>query len=70
MVSADRDRYRSNRGPRFHNYTPLTVPRGKIMDEALQIELIPALKQTQTPSNVDTTKRCQYHRNYRHTTEG
>jgi len=46
------------------------VPRGKIMDEALQIELIPALKQTQTPSNVDTTKRCQYHRNYRHTTEG
>jgi len=38
--------------------------------EALQIELIPALKQSQTPPNVDTSKCCQYHRNYGHTTEG
>jgi len=41
MVSIDWDRYHSNRGPRFHNYTPLIVPRGKILDEALQTELIP-----------------------------
>jgi len=70
MVMADRDRYRSNRGPHFHNYTPLKVPRGKILDEALQTELISTLKQTQTPPNADTAKRCQYHRNYGHTTEG
>ena len=48
----------------------LVVPRGKILDEALQIELIPTLKQSQTPPNVDTSKRYQYHRNYGHTTEG
>jgi len=70
MVPADRDRYRSNKGPCFHNYTPLIVPGGKIWDEALQTELIPALKQTQTPPNADTAKRSQYHRNYGHTTEG
>ena len=40
------------------------------MDEALQTELIPALKQSQTPPNADTGKHCQYHRNYGHTTEG
>jgi len=51
-------RYRPNRGPRFHNYTPLTVPRGKVLDEALQAELILALKQAQTPRNADTAKRC------------
>jgi len=70
IVPANRDRYRPNRGPRFHNYTPLVVPRGKILDEALQTELVPALKQSHTPPNADTTKRCQYHRYYGHTTEG
>ncbi|XP_068475257.1 uncharacterized protein [Phaseolus vulgaris] len=70
IVPTNRDRHRPNRGPRFHNYTPLIVPRGKVLDEALQIELIPALKQSQTPPNADTSKRCQYHRNYGHTTEG
>ena len=70
VMGTDRDRYRSNRGPRFHNYTHLTVPRGKILDEALQAELISTLKQAQTPPNADTTKRCQYHHNYGHTTEG
>jgi len=70
IVPTDRDRYCPNRGPRFHNYTPLVVPRRKILDEAQQTELIPALKQSQTPPNADTGKRCQYHRNYGHTTEG
>jgi len=41
-----------------------------ILDEALQAELIPTLKQAQTPPNADTAKRCQYHRNYGHMTEG
>jgi len=44
-MGTDRDRYCLNRGPRFHNYTPLTVPKGKILDEALQVKLIPTLKQ-------------------------
>jgi len=48
------DRFRENRGPRFLNYTPLTVPRGRILDESLQAELISTLKQSQTPKNADT----------------
>ena len=47
----------------------MTVHRGKILDEALQTELIPALKQTHTPPNADIVKRCQYHCNYGHTTD-
>jgi len=48
----------------------MTVPRGKILDEALKAELIPALKQAQTPHNADIVKHCQYHCNYGHMTEG
>jgi len=70
IVPADRDRYRPNKDPRFQCYTPLVVSRGKVLDEALQTELIPTLKQSQTPPNANTGKRCQYHRNYGHTTEG
>jgi len=66
---AGTDRYRSNRDPRFHYYTPLTVPRGKVLDEALQAELILAPRQAQTPQYADTTKHCQYHCNYDHTTK-
>jgi len=64
------DHYRPNRGPRFQNYTPLTVPRGRVLDEALQAKLIPVPKPTQTPRHADTTKRCQYPRNFGHLTEG
>jgi len=64
------DRFKENRGPHFHSYTPLTVPRGRILDEALQAELILTLKQSQTPRNDDTSKHCQYHCNYDHTTKG
>ncbi|XP_068483297.1 uncharacterized protein [Phaseolus vulgaris] len=64
------DRNRGGRIPRFNSYTPLTVPRGRALDEALQTDLIPTLKQYQTPPNADTAKRCQYHQNFGHTTEG
>ncbi|XP_068483112.1 uncharacterized protein [Phaseolus vulgaris] len=64
------DRNRGGRIPRFNSYTPLTVPRGRALDEALQTDLIPTLKQYQTPPNADTVKHCQYHRNFGHTTEG
>jgi len=63
------DRFRENRDPRFLSYTPLTIPRGRVLNEALQAELILALKQSQTPRNVDSSKHYQYHRNYGHTTE-
>lgn len=63
------NRFRENREPRFNSYTPLTILKGKILDEVLQAELIPTLKSSQTPQNADTSKCCQYHRNYGHTTE-
>lgn len=40
------------------------------MDETLQAELILTLRQSQTSQNADTSKHCQYHRNYGHTTKG
>jgi len=39
------DRIKETRGPQFLNYTPLTVSRGRLLDKALQVELILALKQ-------------------------
>jgi len=52
------DRFREIRNPRLHNYTPFTVPRGRILDEALQAKLILTLKQSQTLRNADTSKHC------------
>jgi len=63
------DRNKGGRIPKFNSYTPLTVPRGRALDEALQTDLIPTLKRYQTPPNADTAKHCQYHRNFAHTTE-
>jgi len=64
------DWFKENRDPRFHSYTSLTVPRGKILDEALQVKLIPPLKPSQTPKNANTSTHCQYHRNYDYSTKG
>jgi len=50
------DRFRENRGPRFSSYTHLVVLKGRILDEALQAELIPVLKQSQALRNADTSK--------------
>jgi len=52
------DRFKENCDPRFNSYTPLTVRRGRILDEALQAELIPTLKSSQTPQNTNTSKHC------------
>jgi len=35
------DRRKDSRGSRFSKYTPFTVERGRILDEALSVELIP-----------------------------
>ena len=50
------DCFRENQGPRFLSFTPLTLLRGRVLDEALQTKLIPTLKQSQTPRNADTSK--------------
>jgi len=62
-------RLRKPRQPRFTRYAPLTVARSRILDEALQVDLIPPPCKTTTPPNADMTKYCRYHRNYGHTTE-
>ena len=64
------EKFRENRGPQFLNYTPLNDARGKIPNEALQVKLIRALKQLQSPRNANMSKHCQYHHNFGHTTEG
>jgi len=69
-TSGRSDRHKENRGLRFFTYTPLNASRGKILDKALQAKLIPTLKQLQSSRNADTSKQCQYHRNFCHTTEG
>jgi len=62
-------RPREPRQPRFTRYAPLTVARSRILDEALQADLIPPPHKTTTPPNADMTKYCRYHRNHGHTTE-
>jgi len=62
-------RPREPRQPRFTRYAPLTVAHSRILDEALQADLIPPPRKTTTPPNADMTKYCRYHRNHGHTTE-
>jgi len=62
-------RPREPRQPRFTICAPLTVARSRILDEALQADLIPPPCKTTTPPNADMTKYCRYHRNHGHTTE-
>jgi len=62
-------RPREPRQPRFTRYAPLTVARSRILNEALQADLIPSPRKTTTPPNADMTKYCCYHRNHGHTTE-
>ena len=60
-------RPREPRQPRFTRYAPLSVPRSRLLDEALQVDLIPPPRKTSNPPNVDMTKYCRYHRNNGHT---
>jgi len=43
--------------------------RARILEEALNTDLITAPRRVPTPPNANTTKHCWYHRNYGHTTE-
>ncbi|XP_017408417.1 uncharacterized protein LOC108321235 [Vigna angularis] len=57
------------RGPRFQQYTPLNVPREKILREALSAELLPEPMKRPTPKEADGSKHCAYHKNMGHTIE-
>jgi len=65
----DRRRENRDRPIRFLRYTPLTTKRGRILDEALSVELIPPPRKVASPNNVDRRKQCQYHQNAGHSTE-
>lgn len=55
-------------GSRFDRYTPLNMPRARVLEEVLSSNLLPPLKKKPTPKNVNDTKHCLYHQNVGHTT--
>ena len=61
-------RPREPRQPRFTRYASLSVPRSRLLDEALYVDLIPPSRKPSNPPNADMTKYCRYHRNNGHTT--
>ena len=63
------DRRRDNRGSQFSRYTPLTTERGRILDEALSVELIPPPRKASSPENAYCRKQCQYHKKSGHSIE-
>jgi len=55
--------------PKFTKYTPLAVPRARILQEAFSVESLPASRKKPPPPDADGSKHCQYHRTIGHTTE-
>ena len=55
--------------PKFTTYTPLAVPRAKILKEAFSADSLPASRKKPPPPDADGSKHCQYHRTIDHTTE-
>jgi len=53
---------------RFTRYTPLNTGRARILDEALNANLITEPRRCISPHNADQSKYCRYHRNHDHTT--
>ena len=62
-------RFKDSRQLKYSRYTPLVSNRARILEEALNTDLITAPRRVPTPPNANTTKHCWYHRNYGHTTE-
>jgi len=54
---------------RFASYTPLNAHRGRVLEEALNADLLPTPRRAATPRNADTSKHCRFHQNYGHSTE-
>jgi len=57
------------KGPKFTTYTPLAVPRDKILQEAFNIDSLSPPRKKPPPLDADGSKHCQYHRMIGHTTE-
>jgi len=55
------ERRRDSRGSQFSRYTPLTIEKGRILDEALSAELIPTPRKASSLENADQKKHCRYH---------
>jgi len=55
--------------PKFTTYTPLAVPRAKILQEAFSTDSLPVARKKPPPPDADGSKHCQYHRTISHTTE-
>jgi len=47
----------------------LTTERGRILDEALNVELIPPPRKVASPNNANRRKECRYHQDSGHSTE-
>ncbi|XP_017438480.1 uncharacterized protein LOC108344558 [Vigna angularis] len=56
------------KGPRFEKYTPLNMPRARVLEEALSADLI-RLRPSRSSTKADETKHCTYHLNIGHTSE-
>ncbi|XP_052728545.1 uncharacterized protein LOC128195325 [Vigna angularis] len=53
---------------KFNHYTPLNTPRAKVLEEALNAELL-TLQTKPSPRYADERKSCHFHQNRGHTTE-
>jgi len=62
-------RFKDSRQPKYNRYTRIVSNRARILEEALNADLIATPQRVPTPPNADTTKHCRYHQNYGHTTE-
>ncbi|XP_017413009.1 uncharacterized protein LOC108324579 [Vigna angularis] len=56
------------KGARFEKYTPLNMARARVLEEALNADLI-RVKPSRSSSKADETKHCTYHLNIGHNTE-
>ncbi|XP_047178016.1 uncharacterized protein LOC124845034 [Vigna umbellata] len=57
------------RGPRFQQYTPLNAPRARLLQEALNADLIREPKGRPMPPRTEDNKHYSYYKNMGHTTE-
>ncbi|XP_017423499.2 uncharacterized protein LOC108332697 [Vigna angularis] len=56
------------RTPRYNHYTPLNAPRVKVLEEALNTELL-TIRKKSSPKDADERKSYRFHLNRGHTTE-
>jgi len=61
------NKFREPNQPRYHRYTPLVSNKTKILEVALNANLICTPRRMPTPPNANTTKHYRYHRNFGHT---